>query len=70
MKKPEPKERRTIWSDADVAEFFGLNLKTLQRRMRKPVTGELELAKADPKIIGNRRFWVRDNVLRLAGVIK
>jgi hypothetical protein len=70
MKKTEPKERRTIWTDADVAEFFGLNLKTLQRRMRKPVTGELELAKAEPKIIGSRRFWVRDNVLRLAGVIK
>lgn len=70
MKKTEPKERRTIWTDADVAEFFGLNRKTLQRRMRKPVTGELELAKAEPKVIGGRRFWVRDNVLRLAGVIK
>lgn len=70
MKKNEPKERRTIWTDADVAEFFGLNRKTLQRRMRKPVTGELELAKAEPKVIGGRRFWVRDNVLRLAGVIK
>ena len=70
MKKTEPKERRTIWTDADVAEFFGLNRKTLQRRMRKPVTGELELAKAEPKVIGGRRFWVRDNVLRLAGIIK
>lgn len=70
MEKNEPKERRTIWTDADVAEFFGLNRKTLQRRMRKPVTGELELAKAEPKVIGGRRFWVRDNVLRLAGVIK
>lgn len=70
MKKTESKERRTIWTDADVAEFFGLNRKTLQRRMRKPVTGELELAKAEPKTIGGRRFWVRDNVLRLAGVIK
>lgn len=64
----EPKEKRTIWTDGDVAEFFGINRKTLQRRVLRPVAGELDLAKADPKVIGGRRFWVRDNVLRLAGV--
>ena len=49
-------------TDADVAEFFGISKTTLQRRLRHPVAGEINLAKAEPGIIGGRRFWLRSNV--------
>ena len=69
MKKAKPpKEERTVWDDADVAEFFGINKKTLQRRVRHPVAGEIDPNDADPGVIGGRRFWVRDKVLALAGM--
>ena len=69
MKKTkQPKEERPVWDDADVAEFFGINKKTLQRRVLQPVAGEIDPNKANPKKIGGRRFWVRDNVLALAGI--
>ena len=69
MKKTKPpKEERTVWDDADVAEFFGINKKTLQRRVRRPVAGEIDPNDAKSGVIGGRRFWVRDNVLALAGI--
>lgn len=68
MRTPEPKEKRTVWTDGDVAEFFRVNVKTLQRRLRKPVAGELDLNRAEPGIVGGRRFWIRDNVYRVAGI--
>lgn len=63
-----PKEERTVWDDADVAEFFGISKATLQRRARRPVAGEIDPNDAKPGIIGGRRFWLRDNVLALAGI--
>lgn len=68
MKEKTPKEQRPIWNDADVAEFFCISTKTLQRRVRRPVSGEIDLNRAEPGVIGGRRFWVRDNVLGLAGL--
>lgn len=63
-----PKEERTVWDDADVAEFFGISKATLQRRARRPVAGEIDPNDAKPGVIGGRRFWLRDNVLALAGI--
>lgn len=63
-----PKEERTVWDDADVAEFFGISKATLQRRARSPVAGEIDPNDAKPGVIGGRRFWLRDNVLALAGI--
>ena len=64
----EPKEKRTVWTDKDVAEFFGIPRASLQARCRKPVAGELNPNDAEPKVISGRRFWIRDKVMRLAGV--
>ena len=57
-----------IMFDKDVAEFFGLSLRTLQRRVKNPVSGEIDLNKADPVTIGNRRIWTRANVEGLVGI--
>lgn len=59
---------KPIMFDKDVAEFFGLSLRTLQRRVRKPVPGEIDLNKAEPQTIGSRRLWLRANVERLVGI--
>jgi hypothetical protein len=59
-----------IMTDDEVARFFGLSKKTLQRRMLHPVTGELDLWKAQPQKIGGRRFWVRAKVEALVGITK
>ena len=66
--KVAPRDERPIWTDADCAEFFGIHRDTFRKRVLKPVTGEIDLNKAEPKTIGGRRFWVREKVLRLAGV--
>ena len=57
-----------IMTDADVAAFFGIAKATLQRRMRRPVPGEIDLSKAEPGTIGGRRFWVRAKVEAVAGL--
>lgn len=62
------KETRRVWTDTDVAEFFRINVRTLRRRLRKPVAGELDLNRAEPGIVGGRRFWLRDNVYRAVGI--
>lgn len=59
---------KPIMFDRDVAEFFGVSVRTIQRRVRKPEAGEIDLNKAEPQTIGNRRFWLRANVERLAGM--
>ena len=46
----------------------GISKATLQRRARRPVAGEIDPNDAKPGIIGGRRFWLRDNVLALAGI--
>ena len=59
---------KPIMFDKDVAEFFGLSLRTLQRRVKNPATGEIDLNKAEPQRIGNRRLWLRANVEKLVGI--
>ena len=59
---------KPIMFDKDVAEFFGLSLRTLQRRVKNPARGEIDLNRAEPQTIGNRRFWLRANVERLVGI--
>jgi hypothetical protein len=57
-----------IMTDAEVAELFGISTKTLQRRVRRPAKGEIDLNRAEPGVIGGRRFWVRSKVEALAGL--
>ena len=57
-----------IMFDADVAAFFGISTKTLQRRVAKPAEGEINPNLAHPKTIGGRRLWLREDVERLLGI--
>lgn len=57
-----------IMFDKDVAEFFGISLRTFQRRVLRPRKGELDPNKAEPVVIGSRRLWLRTNVERLVGI--
>lgn len=61
---------KPIMFDKDVAEFFGLSLRTLQRRVKNPAQGEIDLNRAEPQKIGSRRLWLRANVERLVGIQK
>ena len=54
--------------DADVAAFFGIGVKTLQRRVLRPVKGEIDPNNAHPLTIGGRRLWLRESVERLVGI--
>lgn len=57
-----------IMTDREVAAFFGIPLRTFQRRVLKPVKGEIDPNRAEPEVFGGRRFWVRAKVERLAGI--
>ena len=59
---------KPIMFDKDVATFLGISVCTLQRRIKKPATGEIDLNKAEPVVIGSRRIWLRSNVERLIGM--
>lgn len=59
---------REVMTDAEVAEFFGISKRTFQGRVAKPVLGEINPNDAKPQLIGGRRFWLRRNVERLAGM--
>lgn len=61
---------KPVMTDAEVAAFFGISKRTLQRRVLKPEAGEIDPNKAEPQTIGGRRFWLRENVERLAGIRK
>lgn len=67
--RAKPSDSRVMF-DADVAAFFGISTRTLQRRIATPVAGEIDPNKADPQIIGSRRLWLRENVERLVGIRK
>lgn len=62
------KPEKPIMTDAEVADFFGISKRTLQRRVLNPVKGELDPNNANPVTIGGRRFWRREDVMRLAGI--
>jgi len=55
----------TIMFDRDVAKMFGISVRTLQRRLDKPVKGELDLNDAGPETVGGRRFWLREEIVRV-----
>ena len=57
-----------VWFDADVAAFFGISVKTLQRRVMRPAKGEINPNDAHPQTIGGRRLWLREDVERLLGI--
>ena len=63
----KPSDNRVMF-DADVAAFFGISVKTLQRRVARPVKGEIDPNDAHPATIGGRRLWLREEVERLVGI--
>ncbi len=69
MTKPsaKPSDARVMF-DADVAAFFGISVKTLQRRVATPAKGEINPNDAHPCTIGGRRLWLREDVERLVGI--
>ena len=66
--RSKPSDSRVMF-DADVAAFFGISVKTLQRRMASPVEGEINPNDAHPQRIGSRRLWLREDVERLVGIV-
>ena len=65
--KAGPSDCRIMF-DADVAAFFGIDKRTLQRRILRPVPGEIDPNDAHPVTIGGRRLWLREDVERLVGI--
>ena len=63
----KPSDCRVMF-DADVAAFFGIDKRTLQRRILRPVPGEIDPNDAHPVTIGGRRLWLREDVERLVGI--
>ncbi len=63
----KPSDNRVMF-DADVAAFFGIDKRTLQRRILRPVPGEIDPNDAHPATIGGRRLWLREEVERLVGI--
>ena len=65
--KAKPGDSRIMF-DADVAAFLGIDKRTLQRRILRPVPGEIDPNDARPVTIGSRRLWRREAVERLGGL--
>lgn len=65
--KARPTDCRIMF-DADVAAFLGIGKRTLQRRILRPVPGEIDPNDAHPQTIGGRRLWLREDVERLVGI--
>lgn len=65
--KAKPGDSRIMF-DADVAAFLGIDKRTLQRRILRPVPGEIDPNDARPVTIGSRRLWLREDVERLVGI--
>ena len=65
--RAKPTDPRVMF-DADVAAFFGISVKTLQRRIATPAKGEINPNDARPQMIGSRRLWLREDVERLVGI--
>lgn len=59
-----------IMTDKDIAKFFGISVRTLMRRLDKPLAGEIDPNLGNPRKIGGRRFWLRENVERMAGITR
>lgn len=65
--RAKPTDPRVMF-DADVAAFFGIDKRTLQRRILRPVPGEIDPNDAHPQTIEGRRLWLREDVERLVGI--
>ena len=65
--RAKPTDPRVMF-DADVAAFRGIDKRTLQRRILRPVPGEIDPNDARPVTIGGRRLWLREDVERLIGI--
>ena len=63
----KPADNRVMF-DKDVAEFLGISIRTLTRRIEKPLHGEINPNDAHPCVIGSRRLWLRAEVERLVGI--
>lgn len=63
----KPADNRVMF-DKDVAEFLGISVRTLTRRIEEPACSEINLNDAHPCVIGSRRLWLRENVERLVGI--
>ena len=61
---------KPIMFDKEVADFFGISVRTFKRRILKPVPGEINPNEAAPVTIGRRRIWLRANIERLVGIKK
>lgn len=59
-----------IMSDKDVAEYLGVSVCSIRRRLAKPVKGEIDLNDAEPKVVAGRRFWLRSNIEKMLGIAK
>ena len=57
-----------IWHDEDVARFFGVDVRTLARRIKEPKAGEIDINRAEPTRFGGRRYWLRSKVVGLVGI--
>lgn len=66
--KAKPGDSRIMF-DSDVAAFLGIDKRTLQRRILRPVPGEIDPNDARPVKIGSRRLWRREDVERLVGLV-
>ena len=57
--------RGEVWLDKDVAEYLHVCLNTVKRIVKSgPRPGELDLRRAKPVVVGDRR-WYADNVKAL-----
>ena len=63
----KPSDHRVMF-DKDVAEFLGISVRTLKRRIKNPAPGEINPNDAHPCVIGERRLWLRAEVERLVGI--
>ena len=64
----KPSDSRVMF-DKDVAQFLGISVRTLARRIEKPARGEINPNDAHPCVIGSRRLWLREEVERLVGIV-
>ena len=55
---------REVWLDCDVAEYLHVCVRTVKRLAVSPRPGELDLRKANPVMVGYRR-WYADNVRKV-----
>ncbi|MBQ1428556.1 MAG: hypothetical protein IIZ06_02720 [Kiritimatiellae bacterium] len=61
---------KPIMTDAEVAAFFGIHKRTFQERVARPAKNEIDPNTIEHATIGGRRFWVRESVMKVAGVTK